>query len=69
MNKEQVEAICLDTMRNTLNDYETIKAELALYKNGTLIPLPVNKDHANGMLIIAMNYLDIKPGDPARIQL
>ena len=67
VNREEVEAICLETMRNTLNDYESIKAELDLYKKGIVIPLPVDKNHANGMLIIAMNYLGIKPGEPAHI--
>lgn len=67
MIREDVETICLETMRTALNDYETIKSELALYKSGMLIPLPVNKNHANGMLIIAMNYLGIKPGEPASI--
>lgn len=48
-------------MRDTLNDYETIKAELELYKTGKVVPFPVDKEHARMMLIIAMSYLEIKP--------
>ena len=61
VSPEDVKRICLDTMRDTLNDYETIKAELELYKTGQVVPLPVDKEHARMMLIIAMSYLEIKP--------
>lgn len=64
ISKEDVERICLETMRNTLNEHEYVKAELNLYKTGQVVPLPVDKEHAKCMLIIAMNYLGINPGDP-----
>lgn len=64
MNKEQVEAICLETIRTALNDYKTVRAELELYKTGKIVPMPVDKDHAKMMLIIAMSHLGLKAGEP-----
>lgn len=68
ITKEDVEAICLDTMRNTLNDYELIKAELDSLKSGQQVLMPVDKQHAKFMLIVAMNYLGIKPGEEISYQ-
>lgn len=71
VSPDDVKRICLDvmrdTMRETLIDYETVKGELELYKTGKVVPLPVDKEHAKMMLIIAMNYLNIKPGEPASL--
>ena len=67
MTENDVKQIALDAMRDTLIDYETVKGELELYKTGKVVPFPVDKEHAKCMLIIAMNYLDIKPGEPATL--
>lgn len=57
ITKEDVERICLDTMRNTLNDYETIKAELDSLKKGHSVVLPVDLDHAKFMLLVAQRFI------------
>ncbi|CAB4126024.1 hypothetical protein UFOVP181_214 [uncultured Caudovirales phage] len=57
ITKEAVEQICLDTMRNTLNDYETIKAELESLKTGKRVLLPVDLDHARFMLLVAQRFI------------
>lgn len=57
ITKEAVEQICLDTMRNTLNDYETIKAELESLKTGQRVLLPVDLDHARFMLLVAQRFI------------
>lgn len=67
ITKEEVEAICLDTMRTTLNNYELIKAELESLKSGQRVLMPVDKQHAQFMLIMAMNYLGLKSVDELRI--
>lgn len=67
ITKDIVERICLDTMRTALNDYETIKSELNLIKTGQTVVMPVDKEHARCMLLLAMHYLEIKPGEPLTI--
>ena len=62
--REQVEEICFDTFKEMVFEHDAIKLELEQLKNGTRVMLPVNKEHAKMMLIIAMNYLGIKPGQP-----
>jgi len=63
-DREQVKAICLDVFREMLFEHEAIKLELESLKNGTRVMLPTSNEHAKMMLIIAMNYLGIKPGQP-----
>jgi len=68
MDREKVEQICMEVMKERLFDYELIKAELDALNSGQRVVLPKNKEHAKFMLIIAMNYLGIKPGEPIRYE-
>lgn len=68
MDRERVEQICIDVMKERLFDYEVIKEELRQINNGERVVLPKDKEHAKFMLIIAMNYLGIKPGEPIRYE-
>ena len=68
MDRERVEQICMDVMKERLFDYEVIKEELRQLNDGDRIVLPKSKEHAKFMLIIAMNYLGIKPGEPIRYE-
>ena len=43
---------------------EQLKEELRQLNEGERVVLPKNKEHAKFMLIMAMNYLGIKPGEP-----
>jgi hypothetical protein len=67
MEREQITEICREVMmtevKERLFDYELIKAELDSINNGERVVLPKNPEHAKLMLIIAMNYLGIKPGE------
>lgn len=42
---------------------EQLKEELRQINAGERVVLPKDKEHAKMMLIIAMNYLGIKPGE------
>ena len=42
---------------------EQLKEELRQLNEGERVVLPKNKEHAKFMLIMAMNYLGIKPGE------
>ena len=42
---------------------EQLKLELEQINNGDRVVLPKSKEHAKMMLIVAMNYLGIKPGE------
>ncbi len=42
---------------------EQLKEELRQINEGERVVLPKSKEHAKMMLIIAMNYLGIKPGE------
>lgn len=64
MDRERVEQICMEVMKERLFDYEVIKEELRQINAGERVVLPKDKEHAKFMLIIAMNYLGIKPGEP-----
>ena len=68
MDRDRVEQICMEVMKERLFDYELIKAELDSINNGDRVVLPKNKEHAKMMLIIAMNYLGIKPGEQISYQ-
>jgi hypothetical protein len=64
MDRDRVEQICMDVLKERLFDYEHIKEELRQINNGERVVLPKDKEHAKFMLIISMNYLGIKPGQP-----
>ena len=68
VDREKVEQICLEVMRERLFNYEEIKEELRQLNAGERVVLPKDKEHAKFMLIIAMNYLGIKPGEPIRYE-
>ena len=63
MERDRVEQICMEVMKERLFDYERIKEELRQINEGERVVLPKDKEHAKFMLIIAMNYLGIKPGE------
>jgi hypothetical protein len=67
MEKEQIADICREVMMSEVKerifDYEFIKEELRQLNEGDRVVLPKSKEHAKMMLIIAMNYLGIKPGE------
>jgi len=44
-------------------ELEQLKEELRQLNEGERVVLPKNKEHAKFMLIMAMNYLGIKPGE------
>lgn len=47
---------------------EQLKEELRQLNEGDRVVLPKNKEHAKMMLILAMNYLGIKPGESFRYE-
>lgn len=67
MDREKVEQICMEVLKERLFDYEYIKEELRQLNEGERVVLPKSKEHAKFMLIIAMNYLGIKPGESLTI--
>lgn len=61
--REQVEQICLDTMREQVLDYELVKEELRQLNAGERIVLPKDQEHAESMFKVASLYLGYwKPG-------
>lgn len=67
LDRDRVREICLETIREMVYEYEVNKIELEQLKAGTRVLLPTSDAHAKMMLIIAMNYLGINPGDPVTI--
>ncbi len=62
--REQVEQICLDTMREQVLDYELVKEELRQLKEGERVLLPKDQEHAEAMFKVASLYLGFwKPGE------
>jgi hypothetical protein len=57
MDREKVEQICFEVMKERLYNYEAMKEELRLLKSGENVILPVNMDHARFMLLIAQHYI------------
>ena len=68
VTRSQAETIAREVMMKEMKDmifqYEANKIELTQLKTGARVMLPVNEEHAKMMLIVAMNYLGIKPGEP-----
>ena len=48
-------------------ELEQCREELRQLNEGERVVIPKNKEHAKFMLIMAMNYLGIKPGEPLTI--
>ncbi len=57
MDREKVEQICFEVMKERLFDYERIKEELRQLKSGESVVIPVDMDHARFMLRMAQYYI------------
>lgn len=61
------EAIAREVMSKEIKpvifENEQLKEELRQLNEGDRVVLPKSKEHAKMMLIVAMNYLGIKPGE------
>lgn len=68
VTKSQAETIAREVMINEMRpvvfELEQVKEELRQLNEGERVVLPKNKEHAKYMLIMAMNYLGIKPDQP-----
>lgn len=57
MDRERVEQICTEVMKERLFDYERIKEELRRLHSGESVVIPANMDHARFMLRMAQCYI------------
>ncbi len=57
MEREQVESICREVMKEELFEAEMAKEELRLLKQGVTVVLPTDVDHARAMFKVATFYL------------
>lgn len=57
MDRERVEQICTEVMKERLFDYERIKEELRRLQSGESVVLPADMDHARFMLRVAQFYI------------
>lgn len=57
MDRERVEEICHEVMKEQLLNYEMVKEELRLLKEGVTVVLPADVDHARAMFKVATFYL------------
>lgn len=68
VTRSQAESIAREVMsaevRPIVFELEQVKEELRQINEGERVVVPQNKEHAKFMLIMAMNYLGIKPGEP-----
>ena len=68
VTRTQAEAIAREVMADQVRpmvfELEQLREELRHLNEGERVVLPKNKEHARYMLIMAMNYLGIKPGEP-----
>lgn len=66
VTRTQAEAIAREVMaeqvRPMVFELDQVREELRQLNEGERVVLPKNKEHAKFMLIMAMNYLGIKPG-------
>jgi hypothetical protein len=71
VTRSEAEHIAREIMSNEVKpivfENEQLKEELRQLNEGERVVLPKSKEHAKFMLIIAMNYLGIKPGQPLTI--
>lgn len=67
VTRSQAESIAREVMSQEIKpivfENEQLKEELRQLNEGDRVVLPKSKEHAKMMLIIAMNYLGIKPGE------
>ena len=68
VTRSQAENIAREVMANEVRpivfELEQLREELRQLNEGERVVLPKNREHARYMLIMAMNYLGIKPGEP-----
>lgn len=68
VTRSEAESIAREVMSKEIKpivfENEQLKEELRQLNDGERVVLPKNKEHAKFMLIVAMNYLGIKPGEP-----
>ena len=57
MTKEQLEEICLETVREQLLDYDRVKEEMQLLRDGYAVMVPHDVEHARAMFKVACFYL------------
>jgi hypothetical protein len=67
VTREEARSIAVEVMSQEVKpivfENEILKEELRQLNEGDRVVLPKNKEHAKMMLIVAMNYLGIKPGE------
>jgi hypothetical protein len=67
VTREEARSIAVEVMSQEVKpivfENEQLKEELRQLNEGERVVLPKNKEHAKFMLIMAMNYLGIKPGE------
>jgi hypothetical protein len=72
VSRSEAEAIAREVMslevKPIVFELEQVKEELRQLNEGERVVIPQNKEHAKFMLIMAMNYLGIKPGEPIRYE-
>lgn len=63
----QARSIAVEVMQQEVKpivfENEQLKEQLRQINEGERVVLPKDKEHAKFMLIVAMNYLGIKPGE------
>jgi hypothetical protein len=68
VTRSQAEDIAREVMSLEIKpivfELEQCKEELRQLNEGERVVIPKNKEHAKFMLVMAMNYLGIKPGEP-----
>jgi len=57
MDRERIEEICHEVMKDELFEAEMAKEELRLLKEGTIVVLPKDLEHARAMFKVACFYL------------
>ncbi len=57
MDREKVEQICFEVMKERLYNYETMQEELNRIRSGESVVIPVSMDHARFMLRLAQLYI------------
>ena len=62
--EQMAHEIMSQEIRPLVFENEQLKEELRQLNEGERVVLPKNPEHAKFMLIMAMNYLGIRPGQP-----
>ena len=68
VTRSQAESIAREVMADQVRpmvfELEQLREELRQLNAGERVVIPKNPEHARYMLIMAMNYLGIRPGEP-----